>query len=94
MASIHNVMIRSFNSIIYHAPSVTPEEVPSFMKYCRAVVSTNSFNAFARTILTNTDRLGWYTSIIIRKKKSRFLICKENICMRHVNVTHSFDQRI
>lgn len=36
MASIHNVMIRSFNSIIYYAPNVTPEEVPSFMRYCQA----------------------------------------------------------
>ncbi|QRV84209.1 Hemerythrin HHE cation binding domain [Ceratobasidium sp. AG-Ba] len=38
MASLHNILIRSFNSIIYHAPKVEDKEVPVFMKYCSTVV--------------------------------------------------------
>ncbi|KAJ1305972.1 hypothetical protein OPQ81_010687 [Rhizoctonia solani] len=37
MAALHNIIIRSFNAIIYHAPNVTKKEVPSFIKFCRAV---------------------------------------------------------
>ncbi|KAF8608153.1 hypothetical protein BDV93DRAFT_519217 [Ceratobasidium sp. AG-I] len=37
MAALHNILIRSFNSIIYHAPNVGPTDVPPFMKYCRSV---------------------------------------------------------
>ncbi|KAG9084227.1 hypothetical protein FRC07_013682 [Ceratobasidium sp. 392] len=40
MAAIHNILIRSFNSIIYHAPNIKHEDVPSFMKYCNSVVGT------------------------------------------------------
>ncbi|KAG8741192.1 hypothetical protein FRC10_003186 [Ceratobasidium sp. 414] len=39
MAALHNIFIRSFNSIIHHAPNITPGEVPSFMKYCNSVVA-------------------------------------------------------
>lgn len=38
MAGIHNIFIRSFNAIIYHAPNITSEDVPSFMKFCSIVV--------------------------------------------------------
>ncbi|KAB5592786.1 Hemerythrin HHE cation-binding domain containing protein [Ceratobasidium theobromae] len=38
MAAIHNMLIRGFNSVFYHAPNVPPKDVPSFMKYCRAIV--------------------------------------------------------
>ncbi|QRW25264.1 hypothetical protein RhiXN_07213 [Rhizoctonia solani] len=37
MAALHNIIIRSFNAIIYHAPNVTEADVPSFIKFCRAV---------------------------------------------------------
>ncbi|CAE6456466.1 unnamed protein product [Rhizoctonia solani] len=37
MAALHNIIIRSFNAIIYHAPNVTESDVPSFIKFCRAV---------------------------------------------------------
>jgi len=39
MAALHNVLIRSFNSIIYHAPNIGPADVPSFIKYCQSVTA-------------------------------------------------------
>ncbi|KAG9073810.1 hypothetical protein FS749_014666 [Ceratobasidium sp. UAMH 11750] len=39
MAALHNTFIRTLNSIIYHAPNITSEEVPSFMKYCNSLVA-------------------------------------------------------
>ncbi|KAF8756528.1 Fungal specific transcription factor domain [Rhizoctonia solani] len=38
MAALHNIIIRSFNAIIYHAPNVTEADVPSFIKFCRGDV--------------------------------------------------------
>ncbi|QRV98274.1 Hemerythrin HHE cation binding domain [Ceratobasidium sp. AG-Ba] len=40
MAAIHNLMIRAFNSIIYHAPKIGKKDLPSFLKYCSALVET------------------------------------------------------
>lgn len=39
MAGLHNILIRAFNSVFYHAPNVQPKDVPSFMKYCQTIVS-------------------------------------------------------
>ncbi|KAF8608155.1 hypothetical protein BDV93DRAFT_586253 [Ceratobasidium sp. AG-I] len=39
MAALHNVLIRSFNSIVIHAPNIEPTDVPSFMKYCQSVAA-------------------------------------------------------
>ncbi|KAH7334654.1 hypothetical protein B0J17DRAFT_630654 [Rhizoctonia solani] len=38
MAAIHNIFIRAFNSVFYHAPKVGSKEVPGFMKYCNAII--------------------------------------------------------
>ncbi|CAE6445287.1 unnamed protein product [Rhizoctonia solani] len=40
MAAIHNIFIRAFNSVFYHAPNVEPRDVPGFMKYCTSIVDT------------------------------------------------------
>ncbi|KAF8740417.1 Hemerythrin HHE cation binding domain, partial [Rhizoctonia solani] len=40
MAGIHNIFIRAFNSVFYHAPNVEPEDVPGFMRYCLAIVDS------------------------------------------------------
>ncbi|KAF8608154.1 hypothetical protein BDV93DRAFT_603026 [Ceratobasidium sp. AG-I] len=39
MAAQHNILIRSFNSIIFHAPNIESSDVPSFIKYCCSVVA-------------------------------------------------------
>ncbi|QRV98276.1 Hemerythrin HHE cation binding domain [Ceratobasidium sp. AG-Ba] len=39
MAALHNVLIRSFNSVIFHAPNIETKDVASFMKYCNSVVA-------------------------------------------------------
>ncbi|CAE6417183.1 unnamed protein product [Rhizoctonia solani] len=40
MAGIHNIFIRAFNSVFYHAPNIGPKEVPGFMKYCISIVES------------------------------------------------------
>ncbi|KAG8729001.1 hypothetical protein FRC11_009719, partial [Ceratobasidium sp. 423] len=40
MAALHNIFIRAFNSVFYHAPNVEPAEVPGFMKYCISIVES------------------------------------------------------
>ncbi|KAJ1305973.1 hypothetical protein OPQ81_010688 [Rhizoctonia solani] len=40
MAGLHNIYIRAFNSVFYHAPNVGPADVPGFMKYCTSIVAS------------------------------------------------------
>ncbi|CAE6428268.1 unnamed protein product [Rhizoctonia solani] len=45
MAAIYNIIIRSLNSIIYHARGISPADVPAFMKYCRNLATLVRYHA-------------------------------------------------
>ncbi|CAE6505617.1 unnamed protein product [Rhizoctonia solani] len=45
MAAIYNIIIRTLNSIIHHAPTIHQADVPAFMKYCHSLATFIRYHA-------------------------------------------------
>lgn len=81
MAALHNVLIRSFNSITAHAPNIEPTEVSTFMNYCQSVVSLAlcSHLDVVSSALDFFNRQQWCANITQQSKTLYSHSCKQHL---------------